>query len=146
VPESRQAGGRLLVIFDGHCGLCNRSVRWFLTRDRHDRLRFADSESPRISTLLARQGMSGLALAPNTILVVHQPDTPAERVSVRSEAVIALLHELPRPWPALAVAIRLLPRPIRDLGYRLVARFRYRFWGHLETCPIPTATERERFL
>jgi predicted DCC family thiol-disulfide oxidoreductase YuxK len=39
-----------------------------------------------------------------------------------------------------------LPRPLRDLGYRLVARYRYRIWGRFDTCPIPTAQERERFL
>jgi predicted DCC family thiol-disulfide oxidoreductase YuxK len=57
-----------------------------------------------------------------------------------------MLAELPRPWPAVAVAIRLFPRPLRDLGYHLVARWRYRLWGRLETCPIPTVAERERFL
>jgi predicted DCC family thiol-disulfide oxidoreductase YuxK len=71
---------------------------------------------------------------------------PAERVLARSEAVLALLAELPRPWPAVAAALGWIPRPLRDLGYRLIARWRYRIWGRLESCPVPTAEERKRFL
>ena len=141
-------GDRLLVIFDGHCGFCNRSVRWFLKRDRKDRLRFAASESPQVAAVLARQGAAAtdFAAGPNTMYAVRDPDGPAEHVYVRSEAAIEMLAELPRPWPAVAAVMRWVPRPLRDLGYRLIARWRYRLWGRLETCPIPTAAERERFL
>jgi predicted DCC family thiol-disulfide oxidoreductase YuxK len=153
VSELSQIGDRLLVIFDGHCGFCNRSVRWFLTRDRHDRLRFVSSDSPKVARFLARheisqtdQGLGSSAISPSTILVVRDPGSPSERVLVRSEAALALLGELTFPWPAVGVAMGWVPRPVRDLGYRLIARYRYRIWGRLDTCPIPTAEERERFL
>jgi predicted DCC family thiol-disulfide oxidoreductase YuxK len=148
VSELDGIGDRLLVIFDGHCGFCNRSVRWFLRRDRRDRLRFVTSESPNVAGLLARHGMGAIDFAsgPNTILVVRDPDGPAERVFVRSEAALALFAELPRPWPVVGVVFGWVPRPVRELGYRLIARWRYRIWGRLESCPIPTAEERTRFL
>jgi predicted DCC family thiol-disulfide oxidoreductase YuxK len=148
VSELDGIGDRLLVIFDGHCGFCNRSVRWFLRRDRRDRLRFVTSESPNVAGLLARHGMGAIDFAsgPNTILVVRDPDGPAERVFVRSEAALALFAELPRPWPVVGVVLGWVPRPVRELGYRLIARWRYRIWGRLESCPIPTAEERARFL
>jgi predicted DCC family thiol-disulfide oxidoreductase YuxK len=153
VSELPQIGDRLLVIFDGHCGFCNCSVRWFLQRDRLDRLRFIPSESPKVAELLARhkivetgQGLGSSQLGPSTILVVIGAGGPSERVLVRSEAAIAMLHQLPQPWPAVAALLRWIPRPFRDLGYRLVARFRYRIWGRLEACPIPTAQERAHFL
>jgi predicted DCC family thiol-disulfide oxidoreductase YuxK len=148
VSELNDIGGRVLVIFDGHCGLCNRSVRWFLRRDRQDRLRFVDSNSPQVSALLERHGMSaaGSALGPNTILVVRDGGGEDERVLVRSDAILALLGELPRPWLALGAVLRWIPRAVRDLGYRLIARWRYRIWGRLESCPLPTAEERSRFL
>ena len=106
-----QLGGRLLVIFDGHCGLCDRAVRWLVARDRGDRLRFAASASPLVAALLERNGFSATpeASAPGTILVVTAPGEPAERVLVRSAAVIALLGELPRPWPAFAWVLGLVP-------------------------------------
>ena len=153
MSDFENLGDRLLVIFDGHCGFCNRSVRWFLTRDRNDRLRFIASESPKVAAILTRQGITqtdqGLTsstLAPSTILVIRDPQGPAEQILVRSDAAIAMLDELPRPWPAIAAVLNWIPRFLRDLGYRLIARFRYRIWGRLETCPIPTARERIRFL
>jgi predicted DCC family thiol-disulfide oxidoreductase YuxK len=65
---------------------------------------------------------------------------------MRSDAVVALLQELPWPWRTVGKALELIPRPVRDLGYRLIARWRYRIWGRLESCPLPTAEERARFL
>lgn len=148
-----QLGGRTLVVYDGHCGLCNRTVRWLLSRDRHDRLRFAPSESDKVADWLTRNGFggsrgsgSGSADAPGTILAVRNAGTPVEQVLVRSTAVLALLRELPQPWPAVAALLRLIPRLLRDLGYRFIAKVRYRIWGRLESCPLPAPAERERFL
>jgi len=148
VSELAKGGGRLLVIYDGVCGLCNRSVRWFLRRDLRDRMRFAPSDSPEVAALLWRDGFDEGTGGdgPSSIVVVLGVGTASERLLVRSDAVLAMLEELPRPWPAICGGVRLIPRPLRDLGYRLIARFRYRIWGRLESCPIPTAAERERFL
>jgi predicted DCC family thiol-disulfide oxidoreductase YuxK len=148
VSELESIGDRLLVIFDGRCGLCNRSIRWFLVHDRRDRLRFAAYESPKVAALLDRHGLgaSRISLDPDTILVAVGLDSPAERLLLRSDGVLAILSELPSPWPSLAAAMKWIPRPLRDLAYRLIARFRYRIWGRLDTCPIPTAAERIRFL
>jgi len=148
MQESLEIDDRLLFIFDGRCGLCNRSVRWFLKRDRLDRLRFVPSESPNVAGVLARHGLDAAAATGNSgsILVAQFVDAPSERLLSRSDAVLALLSQLPSPWPTVAGALRLIPRFLRDLAYRLVARWRYRVWGRLEACPIPTAEERSRFL
>jgi len=148
VEESFDIGGRLLVVFDGRCGFCNRAVRWLLRRDRQDRVRFVASESAKVTGLLARHGLDGAGAAegPGTILVVREAGGTAERVLLRSDAVVALLRELPRPWPAVGVTLGWVPRLVRDVGYGLVARWRYRLWGRLGSCPAPTGEERERFL
>lgn len=152
--ELREAGmfpelkDRLLVVFDGECGFCNRSIRWLLRRDRHDRMRFAPSSDPRASTLMARHGIPepGAALQPDTILLFRQIGTPMEEMLVRSNAVLASLRALPQPWPLIAAMARLVPRPIRESAYRLIARWRYRIWGRHASCPIPTPEERCHFL
>ncbi|MGA2219818.1 MAG: DCC1-like thiol-disulfide oxidoreductase family protein [Terracidiphilus sp.] len=147
-----EIGDRLLVVFDGSCGFCNRSVRWFLHRDREDRLRFVASESPRVRGLLAWHGLGasgsepGSERGPDTIVVVRDPDGPDERVFLRSDAVREMLTELPQPWPGAGVVLGWIPRPVRDAGYRVIARWRHRILGRLESCPIPTAAERARFL
>jgi predicted DCC family thiol-disulfide oxidoreductase YuxK len=143
-----ELGDRLLVIFDGHCGFCNKSVRWFLSRDSQARLRFAASQSPQVAALLARHDFApaDLEAGPDTILVVRDANGPNERVLIRSEAALAMLHELPSPWPAVGRILNWIPRPVRDFGYRLIARWRYRIWGRLDSCPLPTPEERGRFL
>ncbi len=137
-----------MVVFDGRCGFCNRAVRWFLRRDRGDRLRFVASESEKVAPLLKRHGIETevSGAGPGTILVVEDADGPGEKLLDRSDAVVAMLRELPGPWPAVGVGLSWVPRAVRDLGYRLIARWRYRIWGRLESCPLPSAEERERFL
>jgi predicted DCC family thiol-disulfide oxidoreductase YuxK len=141
-------GDRLLVTYDGHCGLCNRTVRWLLRHDRRDRMRFVPSVSPLVASLLARLGVdpAQAATGTETILVVRHPEDPRESVLVRSDAVLALLAQLPQPWLALATLLRMVPRAIRDAGYRIIARWRYRIWGRLESCPVPASNDRARFL
>ncbi|MGH9520652.1 MAG: thiol-disulfide oxidoreductase DCC family protein [Terriglobales bacterium] len=161
VTKPLQLDGRLLVLFDGHCGLCNRAVRWFLRRDRHDRLRFAPASSPALVPILApllaasldvspassfASPESASALATRTILVISNPGQPAKQILLRSAAILALLAELPAPWPAVARTLRIVPRPLRDLVYRLIARIRYRIWGRYDACPLPTPAERQHFL
>ena len=148
MDESLDIGGRLLVVFDGRCGFCNHSVRWLLRRDRRDRLRFVASESERVVGMLARHAVdvAGNADGPGSIVVVRDAGGVKERVLVGSDAVVALLRELPRPWTWVGMTLKWIPRPVRDMGYGLVARWRYRIWGRLESCPVPTAEERGRFL
>jgi len=145
VSDLNDLNGRQLVLFDGHCGLCNRSVRWLLRRDQIDRLRFTPSSSAVGAEAMARHGLDP-TLGPSSILVVENAGTPSEQFRTRSDAVLALLAQLPAPWPALAALGRLIPRALRDLAYRLIAHYRYRIWGRLDACPIPTAEERRRFL
>ena len=141
-------GGRLLVVFDGRCGFCNRAVRWFLRRDRGDRLRFVASESEKVAKLLERHGVEAAdsEAGPGSILVVVDADGAAEKLLDRSDAVVAMLRELPQPWAAVGVGLGWVPRALRDFGYGIVARWRYRIWGRLDSCPLPTAAERARFL
>jgi predicted DCC family thiol-disulfide oxidoreductase YuxK len=148
--------GRLLVLYDGECGFCNYSIRWLLSRDGHDRLRFAPSNLPAVQELLSSHGVplkrqnSGPNLepesGPDTLLVFRNTGTPVEELLVRSNAFLACLRVLPQPWPSLAAILRLLPRALRDFVYRLIARHRYRIWGRFASCPIPTPEERLHFL
>jgi predicted DCC family thiol-disulfide oxidoreductase YuxK len=140
-------GDRVLVVYDGHCGLCNGWVQWLLRRDRNDRLRFAPFSLPELAPLLAQHpGVVDLNGTPGSILVFRAPLHPSARPLMRSEAALAALRELPGLWPAIATVLGWIPVFLRDPVYRLVARWRYRVWGRLAACPLPTPQQRERFL
>jgi predicted DCC family thiol-disulfide oxidoreductase YuxK len=143
-PEFPGLEDRLLVIYDGYCGFCNWSVRWFLKRDGNQRLRFVASDSPRVAALLGRHGIR--ATRPNSLLVAKYPGQRNERLLSRSTGVLAMLMELPGVWPRVGGALLKIPRPVRDFGYGLIAAVRYRLAGRYAACPIPTADERAYFL
>ncbi|MEO1009336.1 MAG: thiol-disulfide oxidoreductase DCC family protein [Planctomycetota bacterium] len=126
-----------IVLFDGICGLCNGLVDFLLRKDRHGRLRYAALQSDAGAHLLERTGVPPEA---DTIVVVR-----GGRALLRSDAVLAIARELGPPW-SLAGVLRVIPRPIRDLAYRVIARNRYRVFGTRDTCRRPTEAERSRIL
>jgi predicted DCC family thiol-disulfide oxidoreductase YuxK len=53
---------------------------------------------------------------------------------------------LPAPWPFVAVLLSLVPAFLADPVYRIFARWRYRIWGRLDACPLPTPNQQSRFI
>ena len=135
-----------MVVFDGHCGLCHRAVRWLLRHDSGDRLRFTASGSETSAAVLERHGILGIGDGPGSVVVVQDYGLASECVLERSAAVLAALRMLPQPWPVVAAVGALVPGQLRDAAYRLIARWRYRIWGRMENCPLPAPGEGRRFL
>jgi predicted DCC family thiol-disulfide oxidoreductase YuxK len=131
-----------LVLYDGECGFCQRTVRWILAADTSGRFRFAPLQGPTAAAIRARH--PGLPGDPDTVLYVDRSREP-ERVFVRSEAVFRIADQLPRA-PAWLDAVRRLPRWLTDVGYRLVARSRRLLSRMRADCPLPAPAERARFL
>ncbi len=127
-----------LVLFDGVCNLCNRSVQFIIERDPDARFRFASLQSPLGEKLRAKLGIDPQAV--DSVILVE-----GDRWSKESDAALRIARELRGAWKALAL-LRVIPRPLRDAGYRLIARNRYRWFGRQETCWLPTPELRERFL
>lgn len=132
-----------ILLYDGVCGLCNRFVQFVLRRDRAGIFRFASLQSPLAGRILARHGADARDL--DTVYVVVDYELPGERVLHRSDAVISVLNYLTR-WRFVGSLLRLVPRPLRDWGYGIVARNRYRVFGRAESCILPVAENRSRFL
>jgi predicted DCC family thiol-disulfide oxidoreductase YuxK len=133
-----------IVLYDGVCGLCDRTVQFVLARDPGGLFRFAALQSAFAQERVARHGFSAADL--DTVYVVLDPDTANERLLRRSRAILAILALLGGAWGLLARVIGVLPTFLLDLGYRLVARTRYRIFGRLDACRVPAADERQRFL
>ena len=138
--------GLLPVLFyDGVCGLCNRTVQFILRRDRREVFRFAPLQGPLANRILKAHGIDPSDL--DTIYVAVKCDQSSkERLLVRSDAAVFVLRELGGIWRVGAAVLGLMPRSVRDWGYGLIARNRYRIFGRYETCPIPSENVRTRFL
>ncbi len=145
--EMDGVGDRLLMVYDGHCGLCNGWVRWLLRHDRRDRLRFAASVSPAVAQLLARHAdLLEPNGTPKMVLVFRNPLQINEQMWLRFAGGLILLRELPPPWPTVAMVLGRIPVFLANPAYRLIARWRYCIWGRLESCPLPAPEDRARFL
>ena len=130
-----------LVLFDGNCGLCHRSVRFLLARDTDGgNFRFAPLQG-----VTARDEVAAMQImdSPDSIVVI----TPDGRVLLESAAILYLLNRVGGGWGALGRVSAIVPRRVRDAAYRLVARWRHRFFARPEdTCPVVPAELRARFL
>jgi len=136
-------GGRHLILYDGVCGLCNRLVLFILPRDRRDAFVFAGMQSDLAARVLQRHGRDASAV--DTFFVVRDYEMPDERLLDRSDAGLFVAKTLGRGWQ-LFWPLRRVPRRLRDVGYRLVARNRYRIFGRLDQCLLPSPAARHKFL
>ena len=127
-----------IVLFDGVCNLCSTSVQFILQRDPVGRFRFASLQSDLAQRLLTEQGLDPKAL--DSVVVID-----GDRLYRESDAALRIARDLKGAWKALTV-FRVIPRPVRDWAYRLIARNRYRWFGKSETCWLPTPELRGRFL
>ncbi|MFN0063074.1 MAG: thiol-disulfide oxidoreductase DCC family protein [Myxococcaceae bacterium] len=132
-----------LVLYDGVCGLCDRSVQFLLPRDQHDRFRFAPLQSALAEKLLARHGFDARDL--DTIYVVSDFGGANERVRSRATAVLYALTQLGSFW-SLAGVFRVVPVRMLNLAYDFVAARRYGWFGRSDVCRLPLPGQREKFL
>lgn len=131
-----------ILLYDGSCGFCQSSVQFVLRRDRKRILRFAPLQGELGRAVTARH--PALAGA-DSVVWVDDPGGVAERMFVRSDAVGKVLRYL-GGWWKLAAMFRLVPRPLRDPVYDLVARHRRRIPLAPDACRIPEPGDRSRFL
>ena len=132
--------GSSLVLFDGVCNLCNSSVLFIIDRDPAARFRFAALQSDAAAEVLASLGSDVPAPGADSIVLVEDG-----RAYQRSDAALRIAKGLRQPWPLLG-AFLVVPRPVRDWVYDLIAKNRYRWFGRQDACRVPTPDLRERFV
>lgn len=131
-----------LVLYDGVCGLCDRTVQFLLRNDRKLVLSFAQLQGETAARLGPRLHPPGDL---ETVIFVEDFSTESQRISYRSTGVLRMLNRIGGFWRVLSW-LRVVPRPIRDLAYRVVARYRYRWFGRFDTCQPIDASVADRFL
>lgn len=141
--SASQKAAHDLILYDGVCGLCHRFVQFILARDSRDHFRFAALQSPVGREAVLRHG--GNPDAVSTVYLIENWDTDNEHVRVRGKAALHALDKLGGGWRILGI-LRFLPAFLLNLGYAVVAHFRYRLFGKLDACPMPTPDTRSKFL
>jgi predicted DCC family thiol-disulfide oxidoreductase YuxK len=131
-----------VVMYDGVCALCNGFVKFVLKHDAAGRFCFAPLSSDYAHSAMQRHGAASV----DSVGLLVNAGGPQERLLLRSDAMIYVLRQMTRGWRLLARWLQVVPRRLRDFGYSLVARTRYRISGKYDVCPLPPANARSRFI
>jgi predicted DCC family thiol-disulfide oxidoreductase YuxK len=127
-----------IILFDGVCNLCNRSVQFIIKRDKKKLFLFA-----------SLQGKTGRELLQKFNLPVNDINSfillEGDSLFKRSSAALRIAKRLSGGWKLL-YGFMIIPRFIRDAVYNLIAKNRYKWFGKKEGCMVPTAELKERFL
>ncbi|HEY7547081.1 MAG TPA: DCC1-like thiol-disulfide oxidoreductase family protein [Blastocatellia bacterium] len=131
----------LVLLYDGVCGFCNRSVQTIIKYDRRKEMRFAALQSEYGREIISRHAeLQDI----DSLILVEEVDGE-ERVFAHSTGALRVASYLGGWWKLFLIAY-IIPRPVRDYFYRLFARYRYRLFGKYDTCPIPSPEIRSRFI
>jgi predicted DCC family thiol-disulfide oxidoreductase YuxK len=124
-----------LVLYDGDCGFCNRSVAFILKHERTDAIRFAPIQSTFTTELFARNNWDSPDLS--TFYFID-----GNKKFERSAAAFEVVKFLKFPYSWLRI-FRFIPRKLSDWLYNQIAKRRQRISNGF--CVMPTPEQRSRF-
>ncbi|MCS7063104.1 MAG: DCC1-like thiol-disulfide oxidoreductase family protein [Methylacidiphilales bacterium] len=133
--------GSIIIYYDGLCAFCNAWVRRLIRWDTRGQFYFATQQGALFQKLLQAHP----ELMDVNSIVIHDQRSSRDNLYIKSEAVLFAFSLLDYPYRFLAL-LRYLPRRLRDRGYDLFARHRYRLFGRYDICPAPPPHQRSRFL
>jgi predicted DCC family thiol-disulfide oxidoreductase YuxK len=128
---------RRIILFDGVCNFCDSSVKFIIKRDPKGYFKFAPLQGETGRNLLKE-----FDLTENLDSIVYIEDN---RFYKKSAAALRICKSLKGAW-RLFVILKILPSPIRDYFYDIIAKNRYKWFGKKDSCMIPTPEIRSRFL
>lgn len=122
-----------IVIFDGVCGFCNRSIDILIKIDEEKEFRYAP---------LQGEFTKGLNIELDIDSIIFYEDG---KLYYKSTAILKILRSLGGIW-IISNVIYIIPRIVRDLVYDLIAKYRYKIFGKTQSCRMPKQGETELFL
>ncbi|GAE28463.1 hypothetical protein JCM9140_4701 [Halalkalibacter wakoensis JCM 9140] len=126
-----------IILFDGACNFCDKSVQFIITRDPDAFFSFASLQSD-IGKQLAKN--YSVPEKTNSLILLD-----GKQYYVKATAVFRICEKLSWPWKAFT-CFRILPLFISNFLYDTLAKNRYRLFGKRESCMIPAPHIRNRFL
>lgn len=127
-----------IILFDGVCKLCNRSVQFVLKHDKQKHFRFAALQSAAGQALLKKHNLHETIF--NSFVLIKDG-----KLYLKSTAALKVAKELNGPIKILYAFI-IVPTFIRNAVYNLIAKNRYKWFGKKDSCMIPTPDIQSSFL
>ncbi|KMY50297.1 thiol-disulfide oxidoreductase DCC family protein [Peribacillus loiseleuriae] len=126
-----------IVLFDGECNFCDKSVQFIIKRDPKGYYNFASIQSTLGQDLLKKYNLD--SNMDSFVLIEHN------KAYEKSAAALRITKNLRWCWKFLYPLI-LVPVPFRNWIYGVIAKNRYKWFGKKDQCVIPSPEIRKRFL
>lgn len=127
-----------VILFDGVCNLCNRSVQFIIRHDPSGKFLFAPLQGRKAAEWMKQWSLD--QEAGKSILLIQNG-----QLYHRSTAALRIAGQLKGPVRSLYIFL-VIPRWIRDAVYNWIAANRYRWFGKQDACMIPTPELTKRFI
>jgi predicted DCC family thiol-disulfide oxidoreductase YuxK len=127
-----------ILLFDGECGFCNKSVQFVLQHERKPKLSFAALQSHEGQILLNYFEIDGKKI--DSLILIRN-----NQAFIKSCAALRVTQYLKGLWPVM-VAFIIIPPFIRNLVYDFIAKRRIKWFGRVEHCALLKQEDRKRFL
>ena len=135
LPDSEQP----ILFFDGLCNLCNQFVQAVIKHDKQGVFRFSSLQSS-AGQQVQEHILKESGAVPDSLVLLYKG-----RIYIKSAAALKTASLLKGVYTVLSIGY-ILPRPIRDAIYDIVAKYRYKWFGRRNECMIPTPELQSRFL
>jgi predicted DCC family thiol-disulfide oxidoreductase YuxK len=127
-----------ILLFDGVCNLCSNAVQFVLKKNAKENIFFASLQSEVGKSLLAKYHIDSTKV--NSLVYIKEG-----KAYTKSSGALHLSKSLKVPYNFIAVLL-IIPKPIRDWIYNIIANKRYKWFGKKETCWLPNPKWKHRFL
>jgi predicted DCC family thiol-disulfide oxidoreductase YuxK len=129
---------KFLVVFDGMCNLCNRFVNFLIHHDKHNRFVFAALQT--MEKLPLDSEIRKNILSADSVTVIADG-----KIYFRSDGILKVINKIGGGWKLFYLFI-IIPKPIRDWVYDVIAKNRYRWFGRTDSCMVPDEKTKRKFI
>jgi len=126
-----------LILFDGECLFCNKTMQFVLKNDQTEYFLFAALESDIGQEVKAKYFAQ--RPIPDSIILITE-----KGVSIKSNAILRIFRKCQYIW-VLYYVLFPIPKPIQNTLYDWFAQKRYSIFGKTNTCMLPHKEVRHRF-
>lgn len=126
-----------ILLFDGECNFCNKSVQFIIKRDPEFHFKFASLQSDVGEQLLRKYNIP--SSVDSIVLIANN------RSYLQSSAALHICKYLRGFWKLFTILI-IIPSPLRNFFYSIIAKYRYKWAGRANDCILPTREDKKRFL
>jgi predicted DCC family thiol-disulfide oxidoreductase YuxK len=126
-----------LLLFDGECGFCNKSVQFFLQREKNKLMHFAPLQSDVGQEV---KNYFEIDSKIDSIILIKQ-----HSAYIKSCAALRLTLYMKGLWPLMTVFL-VIPPFLRNMVYDAIAKRRMKISGRVESCSLIPIEDKPRFL